>query len=147
MLHPVSSFLSDARLAGLHSLAVSTVSARKFLESKRNSRIFLLLASEGIEGLQIDLYLKASIGMQDDMWPVVRIVGGDLNGSDLILPANLTDDRRSLMVETPIERTPLAAGDHRIHISLNGQQFAGRGPLSSIAVRRYLSALTKFRTQ
>ena len=54
---------------------------------------------------------------------MVRIKGADLNGSDLTLPANWTDDGRGLITETPIERTPLAAGIHRIHVSLNGQQY------------------------
>ena len=53
----------------------------------------------------------------------MRIKGADLNGSDLTLPANWTDDGRGLITETPIERTPLAAGIHRIHVSLNGQQY------------------------
>ena len=67
---------------------------------------------------------------------MIRIVGADLNGSDLILPANLTLDRRALMTETPIERTPLSAGDHQIHVSLNGQQYADHA-LPDAAVRPY----------
>ena len=58
------------------------------------------------------------------MWPMLRIVGADANGSDLLLPANLTWDRRALLAETPLEKSPLVAGDHQIHISLNGQQYA-----------------------
>lgn len=54
---------------------------------------------------------------------MVRIVGADLNGSDLTLPANWTTDGQGLVTRTPIERTPLAAGVHRIHVSLNGQQY------------------------
>lgn len=60
---------------------------------------------------------------QVGLWPMVRISGADLNGSDLLLPANLTSDRQGLTVETPLERSPLNPGDHRVHISLNGQQF------------------------
>ena len=47
-----------------------------------------------------------------------------MNGSDLTLAANLTADRMALMAATPLERTPLATGNHQIHVSLNGQQFA-----------------------
>lgn len=53
----------------------------------------------------------------------MRIAGADLNGSDLTLAANWTEDGSGLITETPIERSPLAAGIHRIHVSLNGQQY------------------------
>ena len=67
--------------------------------------------------------LKLPLFWQAELWPTVRIAGADLNGSDLTLPANWTDDGRGLVTETPIERSPLAAGIHRIHVSLNGQQY------------------------
>lgn len=58
------------------------------------------------------------------MGPLVRIAGADFNGSDLTLPANWTDDGRGLITETPLKQTPLAAGPHKVHISLNGQQYS-----------------------
>ena len=56
--------------------------------------------------------------------PVIRLKGGEGNGSDLVLPASLASDRRALLAMTPVEKSPYAAGRHHIHISLNGQQFA-----------------------
>ena len=67
---------------------------------------------------------------------MVRIAGADVNGSDLLLPANLTLDRKSLMTETPLDKTPLSRGDHLIDVSLNGQQYGV--PLLDAAVRNIL---------
>ena len=61
--------------------------------------------------------------MQDMLKPVIRLTGGEANGTDLVLPATLTEDRRALLASTPVEKSPYAAGSHQIHISLNGQQF------------------------
>lgn len=55
--------------------------------------------------------------------PVIRLKGGEGNGTDLVLPAELTGDRRTLIASTPVEKSPYAAGSHEIHLSLNGQQF------------------------
>ena len=61
--------------------------------------------------------------VQSALRPVIRLTGGEGNGTDLFLPANLTDDKRALLASTPVEKSPYAAGSHQIHISLNGQQF------------------------
>ena len=55
--------------------------------------------------------------------PEIRLIGANGNGTDLILPAQLTPDRRALAAVTPLEKSPLQAGSHLIHVSLNGQQF------------------------
>lgn len=48
------------------------------------------------------------------------------DGSDLALPANLTQDRRALLASTPMYEQPLLAGNHSVQVSLNGQQLSGR---------------------
>lgn len=60
---------------------------------------------------------------QTTLKPVIRLKGGEGNGTDLVLPAELTGDRRTLIASTPVEKSPYAAGSHEIHLSLNGQQF------------------------
>jgi len=44
-----------------------------------------------------------------------------LDGGDLLMHANVTEDRRSLVALTPESQTPLNAGDHALKLSLNGQ--------------------------
>ena len=61
--------------------------------------------------------------LQDGFTPEIRLIGANSNGTDLILPAQLTPDRRALAAVTPLEKSPLEAGSHLIHVSLNGQQF------------------------
>ncbi len=56
--------------------------------------------------------------------PTLRIEGASEDGGDLLLTANVTDDRRALMAITPSDIGPLTAGSHLLHVSLNGQ-FAG----------------------
>lgn len=46
------------------------------------------------------------------------------NGSNLALPANLTQDRRALLASTPMYDKPLLAGNHSVLVSLNGQQLS-----------------------
>lgn len=53
--------------------------------------------------------------------PTLRIQGASEDGGDLLLPANLTEDRRALMAVTPRSSGPLTAGSHLLHVSLNGQ--------------------------
>ena len=48
------------------------------------------------------------------------------NGSDLALPANLTQDRRALLASTPMYDKPLLAGNHSVLVSLNGQQLSAK---------------------
>ncbi|KAK9837118.1 hypothetical protein WJX81_003998 [Elliptochloris bilobata] len=55
--------------------------------------------------------------------PVVRLAGAGERGDDLLLAANLTADRRSLMAVTPARTAPLRAGLFPVAVSLNGQQF------------------------
>ena len=55
---------------------------------------------------------------------MVRLAGAGEAGGDLLLAANLTADRRSLMAATPARTAPLRAGLFPIAVSLNGQQFA-----------------------
>ena len=55
---------------------------------------------------------------------MVRLAGAGEAGGDLLLAANLTADRRSLMAATPARAAPLRAGLFLIAVSLNGQQFA-----------------------
>lgn len=76
----------------------------------------------------------------------MRIAGADLNGSDLTLAANWTEDGSGLITETPIERSPLAAGIHRIHVSLNGQQYNDEMYLDtsvSLYCKTFLSGVNK----
>ncbi len=56
--------------------------------------------------------------------PALRIQGASEDGGDLLLQANLTEDRRAIMATTPSSTGPLTAGSHLLHVSLNGQ-FAG----------------------
>ena len=53
--------------------------------------------------------------------PVLKLEGAQLDGGDLLLPANMTEDRRSLVALTPASQMPLSAGDHPLRLSLNGQ--------------------------
>ncbi len=62
-------------------------------------------------GLQGKLSLK----------PVLKLVGAELDGGDLLLHANVSADRRSLVALTPASQLPLSAGDHPLKLSLNGQ--------------------------
>ena len=64
--------------------------------------------------------------------PEIRLIGANGNGTDLILPAQLSPDRRALAAVTPLEKSPLEAGSHLIHVSLNGQQFLGNQSDSSL---------------
>lgn len=84
----------------------------------------LCYASKKFPGVSKHVMKLLSMDLQDSLQPAIRIKGADYNGSDLILSANLTEDRMALMATTPLERTPLAMGDHPVHVSLNGQQFA-----------------------
>ena len=63
--------------------------------------------------------------LQGSLTPEIRLTGANANGTDLVLPARLTADRRALAAATPLEKSPLEAGTHSIHVSLNGQQFLG----------------------
>lgn len=71
------------------------------------------------------------------MQPAIRIKGGDLNGSDLILSAILASDRMGLLASTPLERAPLATGNHQVHVSLNGQQFADQASIKSTVSSKF----------
>ncbi|DBA75632.1 TPA: hypothetical protein ACH3X2_009068 [Trebouxia sp. C0005] len=62
----------------------------------------------------------------DDFTPVIYLEGVLDNGTDLALPANLTSDRRALLATTPLYGQPLAAGNHSVLVSLNGQQLSAR---------------------
>lgn len=53
--------------------------------------------------------------------PVLKLEGAQLDGGDLLMHANVTEDRRSLVALTPESQTPLNAGDHPLKLSLNGQ--------------------------
>ena len=66
-------------------------------------------------------------GMQGNfsLKPVLKLEGAELDGGDLLLPANVTEDRRSLVALTPASQMPLSAGDHPLKLSLNGQ-FSGQ---------------------
>ncbi|KAK9813648.1 hypothetical protein WJX73_001491 [Symbiochloris irregularis] len=79
----------------------------------------------------VDEYLHTIAGGQNALRPLIRLKGGEGNGTDLVLPANFTADKRALLAVTPAEKSPYAAGSHPIHISLNGQQFA---PVNSTVV-------------
>lgn len=61
---------------------------------------------------------------EDLLRPMVRMEGAGQDGGDLVLPANMTADRRALMAVTPSQTGPLTAGTHQLRLSLNGQ-FAG----------------------
>ncbi|CAL8464733.1 g4268 [Coccomyxa elongata] len=63
-------------------------------------------------------------GKDEMLRPTLRIEGATEDGGDLLLTANVTDDRRALMAITPSDLGPLTAGSHLLHVSLNGQ-FAG----------------------
>ncbi len=52
---------------------------------------------------------------------MLRLEGAAADGSDLELPANVTGDRRVLLAVTPAAGGPLAAGNHTLRLSLNGQ--------------------------
>ena len=71
--------------------------------------------------------------------PVLRLEGAAGNGSDLELPANVTADGRALTAVTPAHAAPLAAGNHTLRLSLNGQFAGGRRP--TMVRRCSLSAL------
>ncbi|KAL0046818.1 hypothetical protein WJX82_010658 [Trebouxia sp. C0006] len=62
----------------------------------------------------------------DDFTPVIYLEGVLDNGTDLALPANLTSDRRALLATTPLYGQPLAAGNHSVLVSLNGQQLSAK---------------------
>ena len=51
---------------------------------------------------------------------MVRILGAGVNGSDLVLPANLTTDDSEITFSTPDGGTPLPAGSFVVELSLNG---------------------------
>ena len=70
--------------------------------------------------------------MQAGFTPEIRLIGANSNGTDLIFPAQLTPDRRALAAVTPLEKSPLEAGSHLIHVSLNGQQFLSNSSASSL---------------
>ena len=53
--------------------------------------------------------------------PVLKLEGAELDGGDLLLHANVSADRRSLVALTPASQMPLSAGDHPLKLSLNGQ--------------------------
>ena len=53
--------------------------------------------------------------------PVLKLEGAELDGGDLLLHANVSADRRSLVALTPAFQMPLSAGDHPLKLSLNGQ--------------------------
>ncbi|KAK9917087.1 hypothetical protein WJX75_000778 [Coccomyxa subellipsoidea] len=77
----------------------------------------------------LTLYLEDSLevltgGKEEMLRPALRIQGASEDGGDLLLRANLTDDRRAIMATTPASSGPLTAGSHLLHVSLNGQ-FAG----------------------
>lgn len=65
---------------------------------------------------------------------MILIEGILSNGSDLILPARFTPDRRALLTETPDVDMPLVAGNHTVLVSLNGQQLPSEGDDSSSGV-------------
>ena len=67
--------------------------------------------------------LDACCALQGSLTPEIRLAGANENGTDLVLPAKLTPDRRALAAVTPLDKSPLEAGTHTIHVSLNGQQF------------------------
>ena len=68
--------------------------------------------------------LHMSLLQAQDVEPMVMIQGILSNGSNLVLPARLTADRRALMTVTPDEGMPLVAGNHTVVVSLNGQEVA-----------------------
>ena len=53
--------------------------------------------------------------------PMLKMEGAQPDGSDLLLAANVSADRRSLVALTPASQKPLSAGDHPLKLSLNGQ--------------------------
>ena len=64
-----------------------------------------------------------SFGVQGNLslTPVLRLEGAQLDGSNLLLRANLSSDRRSLLALMPQSEMPLSAGNHALQLSLNGQ--------------------------
>ena len=58
---------------------------------------------------------------------MVKIVGGGSDGSDLLLPANLTDSADLVEVAALEGGPPLPAGPFVVQLSLNGEDFSG-GP-------------------
>jgi hypothetical protein len=84
-----------------------------------------------IEGLT----LQGIIPQEELLRPVLCMEGALEDGSDLILPANMTDDRRALMAVTPSETGPLTAGNHLLRLSLNGQ-FGGMNHSHAVSCTR-----------
>lgn len=87
--------------------------------------------------------------VQSALKPIIRLRGGEGNGTDLMLPASLTEDRRALLANSPLEKSPYAPGSHQIHLSLNGQQFTpvnvsmrghGHGVSHAWALPMYIAA-------
>ena len=70
----------------------------------------------------------------DDFTPVIYLEGVLYDGTDLALPANLTADRRALLATTPLDEQPLMAGNHSVHVSLNGQQLSAKLAANQAAV-------------
>lgn len=68
-----------------------------------------------------DPHLPFHAAQEEMLRPALRIQGASEDGGDLLLRANLTDDRRAIMATTPASSGPLTAGSHLLHVSLNGQ--------------------------
>ncbi len=58
---------------------------------------------------------------EEQLRPMLRMEGAGQDGGDLVLPANMTADRRALLAVTPSQTGPLTAGSHQLRLSLNGQ--------------------------
>ncbi len=60
---------------------------------------------------------------EEGLAPLLRLQGASPNGKDLVLSANVTNNRRSLVGVVPAGDAPFTAGSHAVYVSLDGQQF------------------------
>eukprot|EP00884_Botryococcus_braunii_P021518 jgi/Botrbrau1/804/Bobra.0352s0001.1 len=68
--------------------------------------------------------------------PLLMLEGAGGNGSDIVVPARLAANRRSLVGVLPAEQGPVRGGVHILRLSLDGQQFQRRGKPSVTSRKR-----------